>query len=222
MLKFKKQIFLITKFNKINFHKNFIFSALNLAFFSFYYNNKINIMKNYFLWCDGIIGSLLLKVQKTPGRKFIRYFYKHNFSKILIVGNYTHKQIIFLKNKFKTNVQGFKIPKISYCELKNYIPNIKKNNLVLITLPTPKQEILAYEISKKFKHYKIICIGGGLSIAAGEIKESPAFLNNLGLEFLWRLRTDPLRRINRLLSTGIMFIFYFLTGKIKKLKITKI
>lgn len=217
-----EKIFLITKFNKINLKKNFIFYALNLSFISFYCREKINVMKNCFLWCDGIIGSLLFNTKKIPGKKFIKYFYKHNFSKIMIVGNYTNKQILFLKNKFKTKVQGFKIPRISDCEIKNYIPKIKKNNLILITLPSPKQEILAYKISKKFKYYKIICIGGGLSITTGEIKDCPAFFYNLGLEFLWRFRTDPLRRINRLLSTSIIFIFYFLTGKIKKIKITKI
>ena len=52
---------------------------------------------------------------------------------------------------------GIKIPLIKNNELKSYVPKISKNNLILITLPTPKQEILAYEITKKNKNFKIIC-----------------------------------------------------------------
>ena len=92
----------------------------------------------------------------------------------------------------------------------------------MITLPTPKQEMLSNEIIKKNKYYKIICIGGGLNIATGEVKSCPAFISKIGLEFIWRLRTDTFRRISRLLSTFTIFIFYLFIGKLKKFIIFKI
>ena len=60
-------------------------------------------------------------------------------------------------------------------ELIKHITNIKDNSLILITLPTPKQEKLAQMILKKFKFGKIICIGGGLSLPSGHEKKCPVF-----------------------------------------------
>jgi len=216
-----KKIILIKNFNLINNNRNFVFSALNLSFLSFLCKGIIKIPNNYYLWCDGLVGKLIYNVKKTPGSAFISYFYDKKYFKIILIGNYTSTQINFLKKKFKCKIQGIKIPLIKNNELKSYVPKISKNNLILITLPTPKQEILAYEITKKNKNFKIICIGGGLSIATGEIKSCPKFLSDLGFEFLWRLRTDTYRRVKRLLLTGILFIFYYGIGKIGKLRIIK-
>jgi N-acetylglucosaminyldiphosphoundecaprenol N-acetyl-beta-D-mannosaminyltransferase len=91
-------------------------------------------------------------------------------------------------------------------ELCKKIPKIKKNSLVLITLPTPKQEILAAHILKKYPMSKIICIGGGLKIASGSEKKCPEFLYNIGLEFIWRLKSDTKRRSKRLL---VDFFYFF-------------
>ena len=58
-------------------------------------------------------------------------------------------------------------------------------------------------MAKLNKNYKIICIGASIALASGEEKEVPKFLENY--EFLWRLRTDPIRRSKRLLETMVSF-----------------
>ena len=97
---------------------------------------------------------------------------------------------------------------------------LAKNNLVLITLPTPKQEILANEIKKINKHFKIICIGGGLSIASGEVRKCPEFIEKIGLEFIWRLNNDTSRRIKRLCITFLVYLIN-LNNIDKKINIIK-
>ena len=91
---------------------------------------------------------------------------------------------------------------------------IGKNTIIFLTLPTPKQEQIAIELSKKSDYFKIICIGASISIASGQEKVVPKSLENF--EFLWRLRTDPIRRSIRLFES----MFYFAKGKYiqKKLK----
>ena len=210
---------LVSNFDLIDVKKNFTFSALNLAFLSFIFSGAIKINKNLFLWCDGITGKFLYKVEKIAGNEFLKVFYNFKFSKIIVLGNYTNKQLSYLRRKFNTSVYGISIPKVKNKDVKKFVPKVGKNTLVLITLPTPKQEILSSEIIKKSKYYKILCIGGGLSIAAGEIKKCPRFLYDLGLEFLWRLRTDTFRRLERLIVTFLIFIFSLLTGKLSKLKV---
>ena len=80
---------------------------------------------------------------------------------------------------------------------------LQKNSITFITLPTPKQEKLAFHLVRKNKNYKIICIGASIAIASGEEKVVPNFLKNY--EFLWRLKNDFFRRSKRILET---FIYY--------------
>ena len=89
---------------------------------------------------------------------------------------------------------------------------MKKSEIIFITLPTPKQEELAYSLSNMNKNYKIICIGGSIAIASGEENQVPKFLENY--EFLWRLRNDFFRRSFRLLES---FYYYVKGNYIKNL-----
>ena len=44
-------------------------------------------------------------------------------------------------------------------------------------------------------------------MAAGEEKIVPEFIEKLNLEWLWRLKTDTLFRLKRLIRTGSVFLF---------------
>ena len=79
-----------------------------------------------------------------------------------------------------------------------------------MTLPTPKQEIVAKAIYNQNSKINILCFGGALNIASGYEKPVPIFLENLGLEFFWRLRTDPLRRSIRLIRSLYSALNYIL------------
>ena len=201
-----KKINLISNFKKFDLDSNFIFSAFNLAFIAYFLLGIINTNKNTFLWCDGLFGKIYSKSPKIPGNKFISFFYKYRFKEIIIVGNNTKRQINFLKKNFKTKVRYLNLPFINKNNVKKFTIKTNKKSLILITLPTPKQEMLATEISKKNKNFKIICIGGGLGIAAGDIKGCPKIIQNMGLEFIWRLNTDTYRRIRRLLYTFFIYL----------------
>ena len=74
-------------------------------------------------------------------------------------------------------------------------------------MPTPKQEQLAYNLTKINKEYKIICIGASIAIASGEEKQVPKIIKKM--EYLWRLRSDTVRRLLRILET----IYYYLKGR---------
>ena len=89
---------------------------------------------------------------------------------------------------------------------------IKKGTPIIITLPTPKQEIIAKEIYRQNEELKILCLGGALNIVSGHELPVPKFLENMGLEFFWRLKTDPLRRGKRLFVSffrALIFMFFY-------------
>jgi exopolysaccharide biosynthesis WecB/TagA/CpsF family protein len=217
----KKKLTLVTNFDNFNLNTNFIFSAFNLAFIAYFFLGFINPSKNFFLWCDGIIGKLFSNSKKIPGHQFISFFFNYKFAEIIVMGNYSKLQNNYLKKKFKTKVKFIKLPVINKFNIKRFALKHKKNALILITIPTPKQEMLAMEIRKKNKHYKIVCIGGGLSIASGEIRKCPKFLEIFGLEFIWRLNTDTLRRIHRLTYT-FMILILNIRKIFTKIKIIKV
>jgi exopolysaccharide biosynthesis WecB/TagA/CpsF family protein len=167
------------------------------------------LSKDLLLWSDGIFCKFFnKKIQKIPGFKLINNISLSNkFKSIHVIGNTDSKVNIFLKNNFYGRTINFsELPYDDIKKIINKIPKIKKNSLILLTLPTPKQEIIAEAILKKYSFSKIICIGGGLKIASGSEKKCPNLLYNLGFEFLWRLNTDTKRRVIRLLSS----LFYFL------------
>ena len=201
-----KKINLISNFKKFDLNSNFIFSAFNLAFMAYFLIGIIIPNKKTYLWCDGLFGRIYSKSPKIPGSKFITFFFKYKFKEIVIMGDHTKKQINFLKKNFKTKVRLINLPFINEKNINKFATKFRKKSLILITLPTPKQEMLAMELSKKNKNFKIICIGGGLGIAAGDVKACPKIIQNLGLEFLWRLNTDTYRRIKRLLYTFSVYL----------------
>jgi hypothetical protein len=204
--------------------KEFILSALNLSFLCFFFNKTITNHKNLIMWPDGIYGTFLTKSKKIPGSKLIQNLtLPKNIKNIIVIGNLNIKEKIFLRKKFNIQIQHKNLPigKIEDLKKKIFI-NCSNDDLVLITLPTPKQEEIAQYIFNKFKVKRIICIGGGLAIASGTIADVPIFLSKLGIEFLWRLRTDTVRRLKRLFYTFFVYhylIFFFISKKLKFIKI---
>jgi glycosyltransferase involved in cell wall biosynthesis len=201
--------------NKIKYLRNFILSGMNLAFLGYYVKKSVYPMKNLYHWPDGIWAKRHIKVEKLPGRNLLNQikFSKKNINKILVLGNLSKKSFNFLKNKFKIKIINKKLPYGSIETIQKKIIKFDKKTLVLITLPTPKQEQLAYNLAKKNKFYKIICIGASVAIASGEEMAVPKILSKF--EFIWRLRSDFFRRITRMIET----LLYYLKGKFKDGKI---
>ena len=97
--------------------------------------------------------------------------------------------------------------------------NISSEDLIILTLPTPKQEQLAMLISLYRQNYKILCIGGALSMIVGDEKPVPEHLENVwGAEALWRLKRDTYRRTMRLFKTFYYYILGEIFGRFRNIK----
>jgi glycosyltransferase involved in cell wall biosynthesis len=201
--------------------KKFILSAMNLAFLGSYVKNNNLKFPNMYHWPDGLSAKLLGRnVKKIPGRQLLENLdLNEEIKRIIVIGNLSSlsKKKLFLK--YNKKIINCTVP---YADFKTIVQSIKfkflDSDLILITLPTPKQEFIAIELAKKLHNYKIICIGGSVAIFSGEEKEVPKLLNNF--EFAWRLQYETKRRINRLLHTLISVIIdYCWSRKIKKLNV---
>ena len=198
---------IIQNINKINLKKNFILSALNLAFLGSLSRDEIKLDKNLLNWPDGIFSKIYKKkIKKIPGRKIITDLkINKNIKRILVMGNLSKSSKNFLKSKFNRKIVHIILPFGTAEEITKKIKiKIKKNDLIFLTLPTPKQEQVAQFLKSKNKYYKIICIGGSIGIVSGDEKEVPRSLYYL--EFLWRLRYETARRLKRLFITFYQYI----------------
>jgi len=216
----------IVKNIKKIFNKNFVLSGLNLAFLGYYFNNEIKIYKELYNWPDGVLTKIFNKnyIKKIPGRDILKKMKIPNYIiQIRIIGSISVRSLKYLKKKFNKKVINNDLPYKSAYELIEFLPkNFLKNELIIITLPTPKQEIIAEHIARHNSNFKIICAGAAVAMLAGEEKIVPKFLDYLGLEFLWRLRIDTKRRFKRLIITSTYFLKGYLSNKLEKIKIEKI
>ena len=116
------------------------------------------------------------------------------------------KSLEYLKKRFKNKIiQNKDLPYGSIeTIIKRFYYKIKKNELIFITLPTPKQEQLAEFIIKNNKYYKIICIGGSINMLSGVERQVPDIFFNI--EFIWRLRYETKRRLKRLMITFLQYL----------------
>ena len=206
------EIKLVKNANKIPYNKNFILSGLNLSFLGSFIARDIDITNNMYHWPDGIFfkkffSNKELNIKKLSGRNLILSLkVPKQFKSIHVIGNLTKKSKMFLERQFKLPMIFTKLPFGSFNEIIEYLPNkISKNELIILTLPTPKQEQVAIYLSKFHKNYKILCIGGAIGMCSGEETPVPYYLEQY-FEGLWRLRFETKRRLTRLIKT---LLFYF-------------
>lgn len=65
--------------------------------------------------------------------------------------------------------------------------------LCLVALGAPKQELFAARAVRRNIPVGFVCIGAGLDFLAGTQTRAPRFMQNSGLEWAWRLSTNPRR-----------------------------
>jgi exopolysaccharide biosynthesis WecB/TagA/CpsF family protein len=216
------QFKIIKNLEKIPKFKNFILVAINLAFLGYWIKLKKFNISNILFWPDGIFSKFIkTDIKKIPGRDIIKKITIPNYvKKILVLGNLDNNGKYYLKKKFKDKIiKHTKLPYENIENLYKYLPKIKKDELILITLPTPKQELLAIELAKRNMNYKIICIGGSLNIVSGTEPVTPNILYKYNLEFIWRLRFDTIRRTIRLVETLVYFTIGIFTKSYNKINI---
>ena len=208
---YKNYFRLIVNEKLIPFKKNFILSGMNLAFLGYYGKKETKSHPDQYHWPDGLFAKYLnLDIKKIPGRKLLHKLkIPKNIKKINILGNCSIKNLGYLKKRFNLPV---KVTALPYGTVESMLKKkkiiLKKNHLTFITLPTPKQEIMAYKLSETNKYFQIICIGASISLASKEEKPVPKWMVNY--EFIWRLQSDTLRRVKRLFES----VFYLIYGSV--------
>lgn len=121
------------------------------------------------------------------------------------LGSYIHNSFPQLK------VAGIISPPfrtLTEAENRIYIDQINSSgaNLVFVGLGCPKQETW---MAKNSTHIKacLLGVGGAFEIYAGVTKRAPSCMQNIGLEWLYRLMQEPRRLFKRYVQTNSMFVY---------------
>jgi N-acetylglucosaminyldiphosphoundecaprenol N-acetyl-beta-D-mannosaminyltransferase len=88
-------------------------------------------------------------------------------------------------------------------------------NVLAIGVGAPKQEKFIYKFKHRFKHIKIfMAVGATLDFEAGNIQRAPKWVSEMGLEWLYRLLSEPRRLWRRYLLEGPQFFWLALLQKL--------
>ena len=86
--------------------------------------------------------------------------------------------------------------------------------LVFIGLGCPKQELFAFEHKNRIKAVQL-CVGAAFDFIAGVKPQAPKWMRKNGLEWLFRLLSEPVRLGPRYFITNTRFIGKFVKAKTK-------
>lgn len=87
-------------------------------------------------------------------------------------------------------------------------------NVLAVGFGAPKQEKFIYKYKSKLKDIKIfMAIGATLDFEAGNIKRAPKWISEMGLEWLYRLLSEPQRLWKRYLVEGPRFFWLAILQK---------
>ena len=158
------------------------------------------------------------KQERISGPDFTPAILKRANEKKLSVFIYgcTERVIAACKEKIgiefpNVNVAGAISPpfrKISDEELKDHIETINASgaHLVFVALGCPKQEEWVANNSGKIKAV-LLAVGAAIPFFAGSEKRAPEWMQNMALEWFYRLMQQPRRLFRRYLYTNSYFLF---------------
>lgn len=161
-------------------------------------------------------------VERTYGPDLLKHFcalsekkgYRHYF-----YGG-TEETIALLKDKLKTkfpdlNIVGMYSPpfkKTHALEDPGIIAEINalKPDVLWIGLGSPKQDFWMHQHKDKLKVGVMIGVGAAFDFMAGTKKQAPRWMQKSGLEWFFRLCSEPRRLWRRYLIGNSQFIFYII------------
>jgi len=82
-------------------------------------------------------------------------------------------------------------------------------DFVWVAIGAPRQELLMYRLKDKINGL-MTGVGGAFNILAGKVSDAPAWMQNIGLEWFYRLLKEPKRLFKRYMITNSKFIWYLL------------
>lgn len=90
-------------------------------------------------------------------------------------------------------------------------------DILFVAITSPKKENFLYENKQALKDVNFIMgVGGSFDVVAGKVKRAPKWMQNAGLEWLYRLLQEPKRMWKRYVIGNTKFIILVIKEKFLK------
>lgn len=89
-------------------------------------------------------------------------------------------------------------------------------DILCVGLGAPKQEKWIYKYKENYQVPVSLGLGASFDFISGKVKRAPKWMQRIGLEWFWRLLSDPVRLWKRYLVDDISFFSYVLNDKREK------
>lgn len=90
-------------------------------------------------------------------------------------------------------------------------------DILFVAITSPKKENFLYENKKALKDVNFIMgVGGSFDVVAGKVKRAPIWMQNAGLEWLYRLLQEPKRMWKRYVIGNTKFIILVIKERFLK------
>ncbi len=99
--------------------------------------------------------------------------------------------------------------------------NQERPNVLFVCLGMPKQERWCLYNRERIDAPLALCVGAALEFATGTKKRAPVWVRKVGMEWVWRLASDPRRLWRRYLVEDIKFVKITLRELRAKMKSVK-
>lgn len=189
--------------------------------------------------CDSKILYYVLQLLKTPiceklsGSDFFPAFYWHHRQnkaiKIFLLGA---AEGVAVEAQSRINakvgreiVVGAHSPSYGFekdeAECRKLVELINQSDATVLAVGvgSPKQEKFIYQYRDQFEKIDIfLAIGATIDFEAGNVSRAPKWISELGLEWLYRLLSEPKRLWRRYLVEGPTFFWYVLLQMLKLYK----
>ncbi|MBI2049715.1 WecB/TagA/CpsF family glycosyltransferase [Candidatus Roizmanbacteria bacterium] len=113
--------------------------------------------------------------------------------KIVFASEEWLKNNVGLSKRFKISDLGFKNKERQAINHKSSIINHQSIDMLFVAFGAPKQEIWISENLENLPVKIAIGVGGAFDYISGKVKRAPKFIQDLGLEWLYRLIRQPWR-----------------------------
>jgi N-acetylglucosaminyldiphosphoundecaprenol N-acetyl-beta-D-mannosaminyltransferase len=91
-------------------------------------------------------------------------------------------------------------------------------SIVFVALGAPKQEIWMQEHAAELPGTVMVGVGAAFDVVAGRVREAPAWMTRVGLEWLFRLAQEPRRLARRYLVDDPWILWWAVAARLGRVR----
>jgi len=113
-------------------------------------------------------------------------------------------------------IAGFRDGYFNEQDEKDIIKKIKESDaeFLFVAITSPKKEIFLNKYKNELKNINLIMgVGGSFDVIAGTVRRAPKYMQDLGLEWFYRLIQEPKRMWRRYLIGNFKFVILIFKAK---------